>query len=174
MSTRKAKPASGGQPTLTVPCPTYIPEHPLIQTDVAVVCEDKLAEAMTAERVNEIGQQLGMVAINDRTVKAITALGIHVEGMGVVKLARGFAYLSSAAMANCITALNAKIETVKNDIEQLRAIAYPLGYLADKLSKTSRNSVEANHSSAPITSPAGGRRKTFQPHSMVGVTFEVK
>lgn len=151
---------------------TLVPFHPLVQPDVAVV-DEPIMDVVTPESIREIGVKLGMTAIDAHQLSAIRTLGVAVEGMGVVNVTRGFTYVSATALLNCITALNERVKTAK-DVDELRAIAYPLGYLADKLAKTGKVSVDVGTPAGSSPPVPPNRRASFAAHAVVGITMQVK
>lgn len=157
---------------ITLP-PELKPTKDLIETDVPVVDEPYLPN-INPERLQAIGRTLGLAMIDTAQLIALRDLGIAVEGAGVVNLARGQAFATSSAILATIARLQKKMDAPDLSIEDLRAIAYPLGYLADKLAKTNKTAADIGQAITGGQSPAERKQTSFPVGSTVGVQVVVK
>jgi hypothetical protein len=123
-------------------------------------------------KISEVNSEMvsmGLVKMEDSFIQRIRAIGLGTESLGASGIAQGFCVATQTQVFTTMQKLGAMMEKHEADPEMTRGIAYAIGYLADKLTKATKVSIEVvgeNRMAQDGSAPQ--RSRTFKPGEVVG------
>lgn len=152
-----------------------IPEHlkPAILSEdiqVPVVDGGPPLSIQNFDKRKDLASIVQMAEITPDVLKALAKVGVEAEGIGVIKITTGSSMLTAQALTEAIAKIcGIMADPNATDDKKLKA-AYPLGYLANALTKVNSAAVDMQGGpQAPISATSGPLKKhrTFLPGQAV-------
>lgn len=122
---------------------------------------------VTGRELDAIAEEFQASRLPSNMINKLRALGIGMELLGVVKLTNGSALVSIQALHIGIQKILRKLDA-DMEIDELEKMVKALGYLAEKLAKVNKSTVESDETAREgIEAAEKRRRKSFVPGSVI-------